>query len=65
MGGYEKPAIAADAPCKKYRKNPSKPVVGLPLASRFNEVLTLDIGELEGDKFVVIVDWATRYCQAK
>ena len=50
--------------CKKYGKNNSRPVVGLPLASHFNEVLTVDIGELKGDRFLVMVDWATRYYQA-
>lgn len=51
--------------CKKYKKNPSSPVVGMALAHYFNEVIALDIGELEGEKFLVIIDWATRYCQAK
>ena len=30
----------------------------------FNEVLTVDLGELHRDRFLVMVDWATRYCQA-
>ena len=51
--------------CMRYKRNPPKPVVGVPLAEHFNEVLTLDLGELEGNKFLVMVDWATRYCQSK
>ena len=34
------------------------------MAENFNEVLTMDMGELNGDKFLVMVDWATRYSQA-
>ena len=34
------------------------------MATTSNEVLTIDLGELNGDRFLVIVDWATRYCQA-
>src|SRR6201990_198253 len=51
--------------CKKYKKNPGRPTVGLPMTSNFNEVLSMDIGKLEGEKFLVMVDWATHYCQAK
>ena len=51
--------------CKKYKRNPSIPVVGLPLAKNFNEVLTVDLGQLEGSLFLVMLDWATGYCQAK
>ena len=50
--------------CKKYKRNPAKPVVGLPWSKVFNEIVALDIGEIEGKKFLVIVDLATRYCQA-
>src|SRR5215469_4089508 len=49
--------------CVKYGWTPSRPSVGLPLAEDFNKVVTIDLGEL-GDKFLVMVDWATRYCQA-
>lgn len=50
--------------CRKYKKCPPKPVVGLPLAQSFNEVIACDLGELEGKKFLVMVDWATNFCQA-
>lgn len=51
--------------CLKFKRNPGKPVVGLPLTNNFNDVLCLDIGEIDGNKFLVMVDWATRYCQSK
>ena len=45
--------------CRKYKRNPSRPVVGLPLAENFNGVLTVDLGGAYEDRFLVIVDWAT------
>ena len=50
--------------CKKYKRNSPKPVVGLPLSREFNGTIAVDIGELEGEKFIVIVDLATKYTQA-
>ena len=50
--------------CRRYRRNPAKPVVGFSWGKTFNEVLALDVGELEERKFLVMVDMATRYCQA-
>lgn len=51
--------------CQRYKKNPSCPELGLPLARNFNEVVALDIVEIEGKNFIVMIDWATRYYQAK
>ena len=50
--------------CKRYKRNPAKPVVSFPWSKTFNEILALDVGEIEERKFLVIVDMATRYCQA-
>jgi transposase InsO family protein len=50
--------------CRRYKRNPSKPVVGFPLATSFNEVLAMDLGEIEGKRFIVMVDHATSYIQA-
>ena len=50
--------------CKKFRKTPARPVVGLPWSSRFNEAVSLDLGEFDGKRFLVMVDLGTRYCQA-
>ena len=36
--------------------------MGIPLAENFNEVLTVDLKELHGDRFLVMVKWTT--CQA-
>ena len=56
--------IACCEVCRKYKRNPAKPVVSFPWSKTFNEVLALDVGEIEGRKFLVMVDMATRYCQA-
>jgi hypothetical protein len=50
--------------CQRYKVTPARPVVGLPMAKVFNEVVAMDLGELEGRKFLVMVDMATRFCQA-
>jgi hypothetical protein len=50
--------------CIRYKKTPSKPVVGFPLAKAFNEVVAMDLGELEGRRFLVLLDLATHFCQA-
>ena len=38
-------------------------MAGLPMGRVFNEVVAMDVGELEGEKFLVIVDQAAYYCQ--
>lgn len=51
--------------CKKYRKTPSRPVVSLPLAQDFNEVLVTDLKEWKsGTYFLHMIDAATRLCKA-
>ena len=56
--------IASCEVCKKYKRNPAKSVVGFSWCKVFNEIIAMDIGEIEGKKFLVIVDLATRFCQA-
>ena len=34
------------------------------MANTFNEVVSMDLGEVEGNQFLIMVDVATRYCQA-
>ena len=51
--------------CAKYKRNPAKPVVGFPWSKTFNETIAVDLGEIEGRRFLVMVDMMTRYCQAK
>ncbi|PIK35546.1 hypothetical protein BSL78_27628 [Apostichopus japonicus] len=51
--------------CKQYKKTPSRPVVGLPLAKEFNEVVALDLKEWKsGIYFLHIIDVATRFSVA-
>ena len=50
--------------CKKFQKSAPRPVVSLPVASNFNEVIAMDLkchGKLY---FSVIVDVFTKYCAA-
>ena len=56
--------IASCEVCRRYKRNPAKPVVSFSWSKTFNEVVALDVGEIEENKFLVMVDMATRYCQA-
>ena len=61
--------ILSECPCKceiciKYKKTEPRPVVGLPLATRFNETVVMDIKEIKGNKVLHLVDYATRYSVA-
>ena len=50
--------------CKKFKKPPPRPIVSMPLASKFNECLAMDL-KIWGNKyFLVMIDVATRYCAA-
>ena len=40
--------------CIKLRRNPKKPVVGLPMGRILNEAVRVHVGELEGKKFLVM-----------
>ena len=51
--------------CQKYKITPSRPSVGLSIAVRFNQTITMDIGQYEGKMFLVMVDLTTRYIQAE
>ena len=51
--------------CKRYKKTPPRPVVGLPIAKEFNEVVALDLKEWKsGVYFLHIIDVATRFSVA-
>ena len=39
-------------------------MVGLQFGGAFNEVLLMDLGELEGQLFLVMINRATHYCQS-
>ena len=50
--------------CMKFKKTPCRPVVSMPMARNFNDVVSMDL-KVWGDKyFLVIIDMATRYCNA-
>ena len=50
--------------CKKLKKPASRPIVSMPIASVFNDTISMDL-KIWGDKyFLVIVDVATRFCTA-
>ena len=46
------------------KKNPARPVVSLPLATKFNETVSMDLKKYKDFYFLVLVDMATRYTQA-
>ena len=47
----------------KLKRNPKRSIVGLSMGRVFNEVVVMNMGELEGEKFLVMTDLATHYCQ--
>ena len=51
--------------CKRYQKMPARPVVSLPLATKFNEVVAMDLKEWKKDLyFLHLIDVATRFSLA-
>ena len=48
--------------CQKIMKRFPKPIISLPLASKFNEVIALDLEFWYDKYFLVMVDMATRFC---
>ena len=49
--------------CKtfKLRRNPDRPVVRLTIGNVFNNVVAMDVGKLEGKRFLVVVDMINHY----
>ena len=50
--------------CQKFKKPVPRPVVSIPLANNFNEVIAIDLKSYENQYFLVIVDIFTKYCAA-
>ena len=50
--------------CKKFKKAPPRPIVSVPLANNFNEVIAIDLKCYGKQFFLVIVDVFTKYCAA-
>ena len=47
--------------CKRYAKTPPRPVVGLPMASHFNETVAMDLKQWNGRWILHIIDMWSRY----
>ena len=50
--------------CFKLKKAPLRPVVSIPMATKFNEVVAMDLKVWGKFYFLVMVDLATRWCSA-
>ena len=52
--------------CRKYKKAFSKPIVGFPVADKFNSVVCMDLKEVQKHKVWILhlIDTATRYSAA-
>ena len=48
--------------CKEYKKQPPRPVAGMPLASEFNEVVALDLKMFEGKWFIHLINHVLLPC---
>ena len=47
--------------CKIYAKTPSRPVVDMPMASKFNEKVSIDLKQWNGRWILHIIDMWSRY----
>ena len=50
--------------CKRYKKSPSIPAVGLPLASKFMDCVAMDLFVVKGKFILHLIDVFTRYSVA-
>ena len=51
--------------CKRFKKTPSRPIVGFPTASTFNEVVAMDLKlVINGTTILHMIDHAIRYSSA-
>ena len=50
--------------CRKFKKPPLRPVVSMPLASKLNDVVSMDLKTWGSKHFLVMIDLATRFCAA-
>ena len=51
--------------CKQYIRTPSRPVVGFPMAKRFNQVVAMDLKHWgEGKWILYLIDMWSRYTQS-
>ena len=47
--------------CKRYSKTPARPVVGMPMATQFNEKVAMDLKQWKGRWILHIIDMWSRY----
>lgn len=47
--------------CRRYQKRSPRPVVGMPMASHFNEVVAMDIKFIKGQPVLHLIDCLTRF----
>ena len=47
--------------CKVYAKTPSRPIVGMPMATKFNEKVSMDLKHWNGRWILHIIDMWSRY----
>ena len=50
--------------CKQFKKTPARPVVALPMASEFNEVVCMDLKKWNNQWILHMIDMHTRYTQS-
>ena len=51
--------------CKQFTRTPPRPVVGLPMARKFNQVVAMDLKHWEGGKWILyLIDMWSRYTQS-
>ena len=50
--------------CKEFRKAPPRPIVAMPLANSFNEVVAMDLKKFKGRWVLHLIDHLTRFSAA-
>ena len=50
--------------CKRFKKPSPRPVVGFPIANKFNEAVSMDLKSWGTRYFFVIIDVTTKFCTA-
>ena len=50
--------------CQVYKKPPNRPVVGMPLATEFNQVVAMDLKMFEGKWILHLIDHVSRFSAA-
>ena len=51
--------------CKRYKKTPPTPVASLPLSTRLNEVIAMDLKKFGDVYFLQLIDLFTGLCKSK